>query len=61
MAIEDNNFHSRAASYQKLVREQTLAILGMDNFELSDQYYCNIIVFIEHMCLLNNRKEVYTY
>ena len=31
MAIEDHNVHSRAASYQKLVREQMLAILGVDN------------------------------
>ena len=39
VAIEDHNVHSRAASYQKLVREQILAILGVDNSRLSDQYY----------------------
>ena len=40
MAIEDHNIRSRAArsSYQKLVREQILAILGMDNSRSSDQY-----------------------
>ena len=31
MAIEDHNVRSHAASYQKLVREQILAMLGMDN------------------------------
>ena len=39
MAIEDHNVHSRAASYQKLVREQILVILGVDNSRSSDQYY----------------------
>ena len=39
MAIEDHNIRSRAASYQKLVREQILAILGVDNSRSSDQYY----------------------
>ena len=39
VAIEDHNVCSRVASHQKLVREQILAILGVDNFQLSDQYY----------------------
>ena len=47
VAIEDRNVRSRVASYQKLVREQILAILGVDNSQSSDQY------FIERMHLLN--------
>ena len=39
MAIKDHNVRSRAASYQKLVSEQILAILGVDHFRSSDQYY----------------------
>ena len=31
MVIEDHNVRSHAASYQKLVREQVLAILGVDD------------------------------
>ena len=38
MVTEDHNVHSRAASYQKLAREQILAILGVDNSRWSDQY-----------------------
>ena len=37
MAIEDHNVRSRAASYQKLVREQILAILDIDNSRSSDR------------------------
>ena len=39
VAIEDHNICSHVAGYQKLVREQILAILGVDNSRLSDQYY----------------------
>ena len=39
MAMEDHNVRSCAASYQKLVREQILAIFGVDNSQSSDQYY----------------------
>ena len=34
MAIEDHNVRSRAASYQKLVREQILAILGLGQLSI---------------------------
>ena len=50
MAIEDHNVHSRTASYQKLVREQILAILDMATLDRA----INItIIFIERMRLLN--------
>ena len=39
VAIEVHNIRSRAASYQKLDRQQILAILGVDNSRSSDQYY----------------------
>ena len=60
MAIEDHNIHSHAASHQKLVREQILAILSVATLDRA----INItIVFIEHVlkALLNSRKEVCTY
>ena len=40
--IEDHNVRSHPASYQKLVREQILAILGVDNSRSSDQHYCRL-------------------
>ena len=54
VATEDHNVRSHAASYQKLVRQQILAILGVDNsIERS-----LILVFIERMRLLNiNNRE----
>ena len=53
VAIGDHNVRSRAASYRKLVREQILAILGMDNSRSSDQYYY-CVHHSECMCLLKN-------
>ena len=60
MAIEDHNICSHAASHQKLVREQILAILGVDNFQLSDQYYYRLYgthALIRHY-LITGRKYV---
>ena len=39
VVIEDHNIRSRAANYHKLVREQILVILGVDNSRSSDQCY----------------------
>ena len=63
VAIEDHNVRSRAASYQKLVREQILAILGVDNSRSSDQCYYrpSFLSACTYYTLLNIRKEVCAY
>ena len=39
VAIDDHNVRSRPANYQKLVREQVLALHGVDNSRSSNQYF----------------------